>query len=329
MSIPTTQSALRIHETGGPEVVKFDTDVPVPEISDTQVLVKVKYAGVNFIDTYFRKGLYPAPLPLILGREGAGEVVKVGANVTQYKVDDRIGFIGAHAYSQYIAIEESSNAVVLPKDVEFKTAAASLIQVLTAISLVKEAYPIKKGDFVLVHAAAGGTGSLIVQLAKRRGATVIGTTSTAEKAKIAKSLGADYVINYKEENTVEKVLEYSNGRGADGIYDGVGKDTFETSLKAIARKGTLVSFGNASGAVPPVKLFDLTPKNVKLVRPSLFGYLVERSEWKEYTDELFDLLKDDDFSVNIYNTYDFKNGNDALIDLESGKTTGKLVIKID
>lgn len=329
MSIPTTQSALRIHETGGPEVVKFDTDVSVPEISATQVLVKVKYAGVNFIDTYFRKGLYPAPLPLILGREGAGEVVKVGADVTQYKVGDRIGFIGAQAYSQYVAIEESSNAVVLPENVEFKTAAASLIQVLTAISLVKEAHPIKKGDFVLVHAAAGGTGSLIVQLAKRRGATVIGTTSTAEKAKIAKSLGADYVINYKEENTVEKVLEYSNGHGADGVYDGVGKDTFETSLKAIARKGTLVSFGNASGAVPPVKLFDLTPKNIKLVRPSLFGYLVERSEWKEYTDDLFNLLKDNDFAVNIYNTYDFKNGNDALIDLESGKTTGKLVIKID
>ncbi|KAF5096777.1 hypothetical protein D0Z00_002675 [Geotrichum galactomycetum] len=328
MSIPTTQSALLIHENGGPEVVKFETNVPVPQISATQVLIKVKYAGVNFIDTYFRKGLYPSTLPLILGREGAGEIAQVGANVTQFKVGDRVGFVGQNAYSEYVALEESGNVIPLPDSVDFKTAAASLVQVLTAISLVKEAHPIKKGDFVLVHAAAGGTGSLVVQLAKRRGATVIGTTSTPEKAKLAKSLGADYVINYREEDVAEKVLEYSNGHGADGVYDGVGKDTFEISLKAVARKGTLVSFGNASGAVPPVKLFDLTPKNVKLVRPSLFGYISDPAERKEYTDELFELLKDDTLVLNIYKTYDFKNGNDALIDLESGKTTGKLVVQI-
>jgi NADPH2:quinone reductase len=328
MSIPTTQSALLIHETGGPEVVKFETNVPVPQISATQVLIKIKFAGVNFIDTYFRKGLYPATLPLILGREGAGEIVQVGANVTQFKVGDRVGFIGQNAYSEYVALEESGSVIPLPDSVDFKTAAASLIQVLTAISLVKEAHPIKKGDIVLVHAAAGGTGSLVVQLAKRRGATVIGTTSTPEKVKLVKSLGADYVINYREEDVAEKVFEYSNGHGADGVYDGVGKDTFETSLKAVARKGTLVSFGNASGAVPPVKLFDLTPKNVKLVRPGLFGYIADPLERKEYTDELFELLKDDSFVLNIYKTYDFKNGNDALIELESGKTTGKLVVQI-
>ncbi|KAF5095332.1 hypothetical protein D0Z03_001860 [Geotrichum reessii] len=329
MSIPTVQSALRIHETGGPEVVKFESDVIVPTITATQVLVKVKYAGVNFIDTYFRQGLYPAPLPHILGLEGAGEIVQVGANVTKFKVGDRVGFLDKNAYSQYVAIEESPNVILLPEGVDVKTAAASMLQVFTAISLTKEAYPVKRGNIVLVHAAAGGTGSLIVQLAKRRGAIVIGTTSTAEKAKIVKSLGADYVINYKEENTVEKVLEYSNGHGADGVYDGVGKETFEISLKAIARKGTLVSFGNASGTVPPLKLFDLTPKNVKLVRPSLYGYLVDSSEWEDYTNDLLELFKDKTFVVNIFKTYDFKNGNDALIDLVSGKTTGKLVIKID
>ena len=205
MSIPTTQSALRIHETGGPEVVKFDTDVPVPQISATQVLIKVKYAGVNFIDTYFRSGLYPSPLPLTLGREGSGEIAQVGADVTQFKVGDRVGFIGQHAYADYVAIE-ADIVIPLPDSVDLKTAAAGLIQVLTAISLVKEAYPIKKGDTVLIHAAAGGTGALVVQLAKLRGATVIGTTSTPEKVKLVKSLGADYVINYKEEDVAEKVL---------------------------------------------------------------------------------------------------------------------------
>lgn len=326
MSIPTTQRALRIHENGGPEVVKFDTDVPVPTVGPDTVLVKTRFAGVNFIDTYFRRGLYPSQFPSILGQEASGDVVAVGPQVTNFKVGDRVGVAAGKAYAEYIAVSESSKVVKLPDSISYEIAAGAFIQVLTALALVKEAHTVKKGDYILVHAAAGGTGSLLVQLAKQRGAIVIGTTSTAEKAQRVKALGADYVINYKEEDIVSKVAEYTNGHGADGIFDGVGKSTFPVSLQAIARKGTLVSFGNASGAVPDVPLFSLTPKNVKLVRPSVFNYIVTPEEWKAYTTEMFELL-DGKLDLKIYKVYPFETGNDAITTLETGTTTGKLLIQ--
>lgn len=327
-SIPATQRSIRIHENGGPEVVKLDTDVPVAEISDTQILVKAKYAGVNFIDTYFRSGLYPSTFPSTLGREGAGEVVKVGPKVTKFAVGDRVGYIGQNAYSEYPAFEESALVVKLPEAVEYSTAAASLIQGLTALTFVHEAHEVKKGDYVLIHAAAGGTGSIFVQLAKYYGATVIGTTSSPEKAAIAKANGADYIINYRIESVVDRVKEITQGRGVNAVFDGVGKDTYEISLESVGRKGTLVSFGNASGAVPPVSLLKLSSKNVKLLRPSLFNYLSEPEEWAHYSKLLFKLIDDGNLKISVFKTFPFEETSDAISLLESGKTTGKIIVKI-
>lgn len=328
MTIPATQSAIRIHKTGGPEVVQFESGLPIPAISDTQILINVKYGGINFIETYFRSGLYPSQLPRTLGGEGSGVVAKVGSKVTAFAVGDRVGFIGPGAYSEYVALEEQSNVVKLPEGVTLQDASAGLIQTLTALSLVLESHEVKKGQTVLVHAAAGGTGSQIVQLAKQAGAIVIGTTSTPEKAALAKASGADHVILYKDEDIVKRVKEITNDVGVDVVYDGVGKSTFETSLEVVKRKGSMISFGNASGAVPPVPLFKLSGKSIRLLRPTLFSYIVTREEWKTYTDRFFELIKDNKIKITVSKTYPLKDANQGLIDLESGKTTGKLLVEV-
>lgn len=327
--IPTTQKAIRVHTPGGPEVVCFDTDAPVPTISDTQILIKNQYAGVNFIDMYFRKGYYPLPLPLTLGREGAGEIVKVGSKVTEYAVGDRVAFVPYEAYCEY-CVADATNAKLykLPKEISSELAAGAILQGLTALTFVEEAHDVKKGQFILIHAAAGGTGSWFVQAAKLRGAIVIGTTSNAEKAELAKSHGADYIINYRTEDVVKRVMEITDNKGVSAVFDGIGKDTYDISFECLGRKGTFVSFGAASGPVPPVQVQSLAKKNLKLVRPLLFGYIDTQEEWKHYTKILFDHIKDGTFKVTISKVYPLEETGQALQDLESGKTTGKLVIKI-
>lgn len=329
MSLPITQRAIRIHKPGGTEVVQFETDVPLPEFSDTQILVKVKYAGVNFVDTYFRSGKVPSKLPFTLGLEGSGQVVAIGSKVTSFAVGDKVGFIDFGSFAEYVTIEDSARVAKLPEGVSYKDAAATFAQSLTALSFVKEGYEVKENDTILIHAAAGGTGSQLVQFAKQAGATVIGTTSSLAKAEQVEALGADYVINYKTEDVVKRVKEITNNEGVNAVYDGVGKDTFDISFKALKRKGTLVCFGNASGPVPQFDISRLTEKNNRLTRPSFFNYVVTPEEWKFYTDRLFKLIQGHKLKFDVTRVYPLKETGQALSDLESGKTTGKLLIEIN
>ena len=327
MALPSSQKAIRIHETGGPEVIRYE-DVPVPEVSDTDVLLKNSYGGVNFIEAYFRKGLYKAPLPMTLGREAAGQVAQVGAKVKNFKVGDRVAYSQAGAFAQYTVVAENGNIVKIPANLSEEKAAASLIQGLTAYTMLKESYEVKKGDTILVHAAAGGTGAMIVQFGKLFGATVIGTTSSPEKAKIAKEAGADVVINYRTEDVIARVLEITNGKGVEAVFDSVGADTWDISTAVLAKSGTLVSFGNASGPVPLISLLSL-PKNIKITRPTLFNVITDAKDRDFYTAGLFDLLAKGTIKINISKVYPLSDFATATTDLEGGKTTGKLLLKLD
>lgn len=254
-SIPTTQKAVVVETTGGPEVLQVRTDYPVPQPTEGQVLVKNSISGINYIDTYFRTGLYPSPKPEILGREAAGTIVAVGPGAPTphgLKVGDRVVWMKTSGYAEYTAVDAGA-AVKLPDGVSDEDIVASFLSGLTVLSLVKETYTVKKGDVVLVHAAAGGAGFLMVQILKDLGAVVIGTAGGPEKVALVKSLGADHVIDYRSEegkDWVKVVKEITNGRGVDVVYDSVGKDTWEGSLDAVKKKGFVCWFGNASGPVP-------------------------------------------------------------------------------
>lgn len=324
----SVQKAIRIHKTGDFDVVQLDTDVPIPKISETQVLVKNSYAGINFIENYFRLGLYPAKLPLILGREGAGEIVQVGSKVTNFTVGDKVGYLSTESYAEYTAIESNGKLSKLPSNISEEQAAAAILQGLTALTFVNEAYKVQKGDYILVYAAAGGAGSIFVQLGHLLGAHVIGVVSTAEKAEKAKKNGAEFIINYKKEDIAERVKEITNGAGVAAAFDSVGKATYEATLASLARKGTFVSFGNASGPVPPVNILTLTSKNLKILRPTVISYITTEEEWEHYSTELFRLLSNGDIKVEISKVYPLAQVGKALEDLSSGTTTGKLVVKI-
>ncbi|KAI1768282.1 NAD(P)-binding protein [Hypoxylon sp. FL1150] len=326
-SIPTSQKGVIIHKTGGTEVLEYTTDLPVPALVDGQILVKNDHIGVNFIDTYFRTGLYPAPqLPYILGREAEGTVVKTGGGETYgLKEGDRVVWMGEGAYAEYTNVP-AKTAIKIPDGVAPKVAAASLLQGLTALAFVREAHPVQKGDWVLVHAAAGGTGLWLVQLLKSIGANTIGTASTQEKVDLALRAGAAHVVNYSHEDVKAKVLELTGGQGVAAVFDGVGKSTFDLSLECLARKGSLVSFGNASGPVPPVALPRLTAKNVRLLRPTVMNYLATRDEFEGYAKELFDFIVRDGLDARIHGVYPLSEVARAHNDLEGRKTTGKLLL---
>jgi NADPH:quinone reductase len=233
--------------------------------------------------------------------------------------------MGEGAYAEYTAAP-ASRAIQVPHFIEPGKAAAALLQGLTALTLVREAHPVKKGDWVLVHAAAGGTGLLLCQLLQAIGANTIGTASTPEKVALAKQNGATHVINYSHEDVKSRVMELTDGRGCIAIFDGVGKSTFDLSLECVARKGSLISFGNASGAVPPVTIARLSAKNVRLMRPTLFQYIVTREEFETYTNELFGFIKNKEFNVHVHKTYPLSEIKRAQEDLEGRKTTGKLLL---
>ncbi|KAK3324284.1 hypothetical protein B0T19DRAFT_227283 [Cercophora scortea] len=329
--IPKTMSGILIEEVGGPEVLQWKTDLPVPELKDGEILVKNEYIGINYIDTYLRTGLYKAPLPLITGREAAGYVV--ASSSPDFKEGDRVAYLADHSYAEFTAVPDAT-AVIVPDDFSTEQAAAALLQGLTALTLIREAAGIKQqlgiseGPFVLVHAAAGGTGLLLVQILAVSGAKVIGTASTPEKLALAKENGAAWVINSKEEDVTARVKEITSGNGVDVIFDGVGKATFDADFDIIARKGTVISFGNASGAVGPVDLFKLTPKNAKLVRPTLYNYITTKEERREFTEELFDLISSGKVKLRIHDVYPLKDVARAHQDLEGRKTTGKLLLKV-
>ncbi|KAH9063816.1 NAD-P-binding protein [Lactarius deliciosus] len=340
MSYPAKIKAVGIHETGGVEVIQ-NLEVPFPEVKPTDLLIKVEWAGVNFIDTYNRSGLYPVPqFPFPIAREVSGVVLELPSDRSVLESSDfkSRGFKkGGHvalalpgSLKEYVAVDWNSTIYAVPDSIPTRIAAAALLQGLTALAQVTESYNVQKGDTVLVHTVAGGVGLLLAQLAKGRGATVIGTTSTPEKAALAKAHGADHVILYKKENTVERVLELTDGQGANVIYDGVGQTTFDDDFKMIKRKGTIVSFGNASGPVEPVNLFKLTEKNVKLLRPTVNNYLVTLEERNDYSAELWGLVSSGAMRFVIHTEYPFtaEGVRQAHTDLTSGKTTGKLLIGV-
>ncbi|KAJ2490525.1 hypothetical protein IWW37_003085 [Coemansia sp. RSA 2050] len=319
--------AITVDHVGGPEVMQLvERPMPAPP-GPGEVLVRNHFAGVNYIDTYFRSGLYPAQLPTTLGNEASGIVSDVGPGVTEVQVGDHVAYLASQdAYAQY-AKAKASRVVKLDPELPLDTAAAVLLQGLTAHTLVTRAYAVNPGDWVLVHAGAGGTGRLLIQLCRHFGATVITTVSSEEKAQIARAAGAHHVILYTEASVPEAVHKIIP-EGVHAVFDGVGKATFEGSLHSLRVEGSMVSFGNSSGAVPPVHLFELSQKNLKLLRPRLYGYLITDEDHRRHVAEVFRLLKEKVIDIHIFNSYDLSDAARAHSDLEGRKTTGKLLLRL-
>lgn len=278
---------------------------------------------------YFRTGLYPAPKPEILGREGEGTIVAMASLGDFYglKKGDKVVWLATSAYAEYTAVP-ASKAILIPYFIKPGIAAAALLQGLTALTLIREAHLVKANDWVLVHAAAGGVGLWLMQLLRIVGAQTIATASTPEKLELAKENGAMYALNYKTESVIDRVMDITGGDGVVAVFDSTGKDQFENDLVVVSRKGSIVSFGNASGAVPPFAIARLSAKNIKLLRPTLFNYIYERAEYERYANELFDLIQLDGIEVRIHETYPLEEVARAHADIESRKTTGKLLLKI-
>ena len=319
--------AVRISEYGGPSALTYE-DVAVPTCGPTQVLVRIHHAGINYIDTYHRTGLYPNPLPLIIGREGAGVVVQAGADVKGLQVGQTVCFFAQGAYAEYVAVEQSA-VVALPPGISTAMAAAAYLQGLTAHYLTTTTFPTKKGDVVLVHAAAGGTGALVVQMAKLRGATVIGTVGSEAKAEVARKAGCDHVINYASDDFLVEVRKLTNGAGVHCAYDGVGAATWERSLKSLRKLGLLVLFGNASGPVPPINPLDLLKHgSLFLTRPTLADYIADRAALESRTKDLFGWLAEGKVTLTIAKTLPLSEAREAHELLESRGMSGKLVLEI-
>lgn len=312
---------------GGPENLKLE-ELPRPEPKQGQALVKVEAAGVNFIDVYFRTGFYKAPeTPVLLGNEGSGTVAAVGPDVN-LRVGDRVAWaMSRGSYAEY-AVVPASNLVPIPESVSFEDAAGVMLQGMTAHYLTRSTFPLQPGQTCLVHAAAGGAGLLIVQLAKLAGARVIGTASTPEKIKLASDHGADEMIRYSETDFVEEVKRLTGGRGVDVVYDSVGSTTFHKSLDCLRPRGMMVSFGQSSGAVGLIDPLILSQKgSLFLTRPSLAHYISERKDLEWRAAELFGWLGAKKLSLNIYKTYPLADAAQAHRDLEGRKTTGKLLLR--
>jgi NADPH2:quinone reductase len=312
---------------GGVENLKYE-DLPQPEPKQGQALIKVEAAGVNFIDIYFRTGFYKAPeTPVLLGSEGAGTVVASGPG-TNLTAGSRVAWaMSRGAYAEY-AVVPASNLVTIPDAVSFESAAAVMLQGMTAHYLTRSAFPLQAGQTCLVHAAAGGAGLSLVQLAKLAGARVIGTASTPEKIKLAKNHGADEMIQYTEKDFVEEVKRMTTGKGVDVVYDSVGSTTFHKSLDCLRPRGMMVTFGQSSGPVGPIDPLILNQKgSLFLTRPSLGNYISERKDLEWRASDLFQWLAEKRLATNIYKVYPLADAAQAHQDLEGRKTTGKLLLK--
>jgi NADPH2:quinone reductase len=318
--------AVVVHETGGPEKLQF-VDVETPKPGPGQALVKIAAIGVNFIDIYFRTGLYKADLPLIPGMEGAGTVAAVGDGVTEVGIGDRVAWAMARgSYAEYQVVP-AWQLVMMPDSLDFKLAAASMLQGMTAHYLTHSTYPLKKGETALIHAAAGGAGLLTVQMAKMRGAHVIGTVGNQEKAKIAKSAGADEVIVYTEQDFESEVKRITSGHGVDVVYDSVGASTFLKSVNCLRPRGMMVTFGNASGPVPEISPLLLSQKgSLFLTRPTLAHYTATREELLDRAEDVLGWVLDKMLKVRIDKTYPLAEAAQAQIDLAGRNTTGKLLL---
>ncbi|KAF2157673.1 NAD(P)-binding protein [Myriangium duriaei CBS 260.36] len=327
-SLPSTMKGVVINKTGGTEVLEYKKDLQVPKPKENQVLVRNSFVGINYIDTYFRTGLYPAPnFPYMLGRDAEGVVVSIpsGTNAHGLKEGDRVVYLSEGTYAEYTAAP-AAKVVKIPEGIPEKVASAALLQGLTALTLIKETYNVQKGDWVLVHAAAGGVGLLLCQLLRAVGAKTIATASTEEKRKLAKENGAEVTIGYDEEEVKQTVKQYTNGEGVKAVFDGVGKATFDLDLDVLARKGTLASFGNASGAVPPLTIARLSAKNLKVARPTLFNYITTEEEFETYTKQLWDFILKGELNIKIHEVYPLTEVAKAHTDIEGRKTTGKLLL---
>ncbi len=320
-------SAIRIYKTGNADVLNYEA-IETPELENNEVLIRQTAIGLNFIDTYHRTGLYPVEMPFTPGLEGAGVIEKIGAEVANFKIGDRIAYasgpIGAYATHRTMP---AARIVKIPDAIDDKTTAAALVKGMTVEYLLERTYPVKAGETILIHAAAGGVGSIAVQWAKALGATVIGTVGSDEKADKIKALGADHVILYKNENIAERVKDITNGKGLPVVYDSVGKDTFEASLDCLAPRGTLVSFGNASGPVENVNLGILATKgSLYVTRPSLVNYTSTREEYTHSAARVFEMIKKGAINIEINQEYSLKEAAQAHKDLENRKTTGSTIL---
>ena len=318
--------AVRVHKYGGPEVLTID-EVPVPEPKAGEARVKIEAIGVNYIDIYQRTGLYPLQTPFTLGTEGAGIVDAVGPNVTEVKKGERVGYASIPgSYAEY-AIVPAARLVPIPANIDARTAAALMLQGMTAHYLTHSTYPLKKGETALLHAAAGGVGLLLIQIAKQLGATVIGTVSTEAKAKLAKEMGADHLILYTQSDFLAEVKKLTDGRGVNVVYDSVGQTTFDKSLDCLRPRGYLVLFGQSSGPVPPFDPGKLAAKgSLFLTRPSLPHYTLERSELLQRANDIFNWTAAGKLKVRIDKTFQMAEAAEAHRQLEGRKTTGKVLL---
>jgi NADPH2:quinone reductase len=303
-----------------------DVEVGLP--GPNEVRIKHEAVGLNYIDVYFRVGMYPQPLPAALGMEGAGVIEAVGAGVTHVKVGDRVAYAGRPpgAYSQ-VRVMPADTLVKLPDAISFEQGAAMMLQGLTVQYLLNDSYQVKPGDTVLFHAAAGGVGLIACQWLKALGATVIGTVGSEEKATLAKAYGCDHTINYTKENFVERTRELTGGKGVPVVYDSIGKDTFMQSLDCLSPRGMMVTYGNASGPVPPVDVSILGGKgSLKLTRPTVMTYAHNRALLEPMAADLFDRVLKGQVKIEVNQKYQLENVAQAHRDLESRKTTGSTVL---
>lgn len=318
--------AIQIAQTGGPEVLVY-TEVARPTPAAGEALIAVEAIGVNFIDIYFREGRYPSALPFIPGQEAAGTVVEVGEGVTSVKAGDRVAWCGVPGTYAEFAVSPAERLVPLPDDITSAQAAAAMLQGMTAHYLLHATYAIQAGEDVLIHAGAGGTGLLLTQMANMLGARVLTTVSTEEKAELSRAAGADEVILYTKLDFAAEVKRLTGGAGVPVVYDSVGKSTFEGSLDCLKRRGILVLFGGASGAVPPFDLIRLsTMGSLYVTRPTLKDYIASHEELTLRAGDVFGWLGDGSLKLRIEHVYSLKDAAQAHRDLESRKTTGKVVL---
>jgi NADPH2:quinone reductase len=321
-------AAVRVHKTGGPEVLTFEQiDIPAP--GPGQIKLKQHACGVNYIDTYFRMGMYPSPvgLPFTSGNEGAGEVIAVGPNVTDIKVGDRVGYVTALGGYAQERVMPADRAVKLPDSITYEQAAAMMLKGMTAQYLLRRTYNVKKGDTILVHAAAGGVGVILCQWGNALGATVIGTVGDEAKAKIAKDNGAHHTILYNKEDFAEKVKEITGGKLCNVVYDGIGKTTFPKSLDCIAPLGTFASFGSASGQIEAFNINILQTKgSLFATRPTLNNYVAKREDLLATAKDLFDAVGSGKVKIPVNQKYALKDAAKAHQDLEGRKTTGSTIL---
>ena len=318
--------AVRIHAHGGPEALRYE-DVAEPQPKAGEAVVKVDAAGLNYLDVYYRTGIYKAELPITIGVEAGGTVTAVGPNVTEVKVGDKVAYTGVPgAYAQYAAVP-APRLVVLPAGVSTRQGAAAMLQGMTAHYLASTTYPLKKGDACLVHAAAGGVGLLLCQIAKMRGARVIGTVSTEEKAKLAREAGADEVVLYTTQDFEPEVKRLTGGRGVQVVYDSVGKTTFDKGFNCLVPRGMMVLYGQSSG---PIGMFDPQVLNQKgsvfLTRPSLFHHVATREELQERAGDVLGWVRDGKLRLRTEFEFPLKDAAEAHRALEGRRTTGKVLL---